>query len=221
MDQQLAFIPEAKEVDQRAIEALYIANDIAIRDAETYQTACDFLKTLKTIEAEINSTFDEPIRRAYEAHKAIVAAKKKHFEPIEQAERIVKPKISAYLAEEERKRREEERRLQEEARKKAEEEALAQAAELEAEGDTEGAEALISEPVVAPPVVLPKATPKVSGIATREVWLYKITDANKIPRQYLKIDEQKIGQIVRAMKGQTSIPGVQVYSEKQIAAGRV
>lgn len=218
---ELAIVPETKEVDQRAAEALSIAADIAIRDASTYQTACDFLKSLKTIEKDINATFDEPIHRAFEAHRAIVAAKKKHFEPIERAESIVKPKIAAYLQEQERIRRDEERRLQEEARKKAEEEALAQAAELEAEGDKEAAEALISEPVQVAPVVLPKTTPKVSGIASREVWLYRIVDAGKIPRQYLKIDEQKIGQVVRAMKGSADIPGVQVYPEKHISAGRI
>lgn len=217
---ELAVIPETKEVDQRANEALSIANELKIRDSQTYQTACDFLKSLKTIEKDINATFDEPIRRAFEAHRSIVGAKKKHFEPIEQAERIVKPKIAAYQEEQERIRREEERRLQEEARKQAEEDALAQAAELEAQGDKEGAEALISEPVAPPPVVLPKSTPKVAGIATREVWQWRMIDSNKLPRQFLKVDEQKISQIVRAMKSATSIPGIEVYAEKQIAAGR-
>lgn len=218
---ELATVPETKEVDERAREALSIATDLTIRDSRTYETACDFLKSLKTIEKDINATFDEPIRRAFEAHRSIVAAKKKHFEPIERAEQMVKPKIAAYLQEQERIRREEERRLQEEQRKRAEEEALAQAAELEAEGQKEAAEALLSEPLPVAPVVLPKTTPKVSGIAAREVWMFRVIDPTKIPRQYLKVDEQKIGQVVRAMKDTANIPGVQIYSEKHIAAGRV
>lgn len=218
---ELALVPETKEVDQRASEALSIAEALLIRSPETYQTACEFLKTLKTIEKDIDGTFDPIIRKQFEAHREAVAQKKKHLSPIERAEGIAKFKIAAYLQEQERIRRQEERRLEEEARRKAEEEALAQAAQLEAEGNKEAAEAVISEPIQVAPVVLPKSTPKVSGIATREVWRYRIIDPNKIPRQYLKIDEQLIGRIVRDSKGVINIPGVQVYPEKQIAAGRI
>jgi len=212
-------LPETTEVDTRAKEALSLATEITIRDNETYETACAFLKSLKAIEKEIADTFDEPIKRAFEAHKSILGAKGRHMEPIQQAERVVKPKIATYLQEQERIRRDEERRLQEEARKRAEEEALAEAAELEAEGETEAAEQLISEPIRVAPVIVPKMVPKVTGVAMKENWRFRVTDANKIPREYLKIDEIKIGQIVRALKDKTKIPGIEAYPEKLISAG--
>jgi hypothetical protein len=36
----------------------------------------------------------------------------------------------------------------------------------------------------------------------------------------MTIDEQKIGAVVRAMKDQAKIPGVEVFSEDVVAAGR-
>lgn len=48
---------------------------------------------------------------------------------------------------------------------------------------------------------------------------FEIKDMDAIPSEYLKIDKQKIGQVVRALKGATNIPGVEVYSE-DVVSGR-
>lgn len=72
--------------------------------------------------------------------------------------------------------------------------------------------------VVAP--VIPTAAPKVSGVSGRLVWKYRVKDINLVPREYMKLDEQKTGGVVRAMKGDTNIPGIEVYSERDYAASR-
>jgi len=41
-----------------------------------------------------------------------------------------------------------------------------------------------------------------------------------IPREYLIPDEVKIGGVVRATKGSIQIPGIEIYSEDQVLAGR-
>lgn len=61
------------------------------------------------------------------------------------------------------------------------------------------------------------STPKVAGIRARVNWKFRIVDANKIPRAYLKADEVAIGQFVReAKKAGEVIPGIEAYSEDSI-----
>ena len=71
--------------------------------------------------------------------------------------------------------------------------------------------------VVAPTVAAPAL--KVQGESTREVWKFEVTDPTLVPRPYLVVDESAIRKVVQALKGGTDIPGVRVYSEKQLASG--
>jgi hypothetical protein len=73
--------------------------------------------------------------------------------------------------------------------------------------------------VAAPVIVVAKETPRVAGISYRETWKHRVTDVNKVPREYLMVDEQKLRRVVAAMKGQIKIAGVEVYAEKTAAAG--
>jgi len=113
----------------------------------------------------------------------------------------------------ERLRREEERRLQEIARKEEEERRLAEALQAEAEGNIEEAKAILEEPAYIPIPTVKADIPKVDNRLFRKVWKFRVLDIRKVPIQYLKVDEIKVGQIVRAMKGETNIPGIQVYEE--------
>jgi len=220
METAIALNERANQIVDRSVKAMAEAKAISVTDNDTYSMACDFLKGLKAIEKEINDTFDPIIKKQFEAHKEAVAQKKRHLEPIQRAEALVKPKLGAYVEEQEQIRREEERRLEAEARRREEEQRLALAAELEQNGDGDGAVALISEPIEIAPVVIPKSVPKVDGIVMRGVWKFKVVNEAIVPRLYLKVDEAKVGQVVRAMKSQTNIPGIQPYEEKGIAAGR-
>lgn len=89
--------------------------------------------------------------------------------------------------------------------KQAEENRLA-ADEL-ASKQAEEAAANVQEVKVAPSV------PKVAGIRARVNWKFRIVDPSRLPRKYLMPDEVAIGQEVRSMKAEASIPGVEVYSE--------
>mgnify|MGYP006883576854 CR=1 FL=1 len=94
------------------------------------------------------------------------------------------------------------------------------ALEAEKNGQKDEADEIISAPAYVPPVVLPKATPKVHGISYRDNWKFRITDPNKIPREYMVPDEKAIGVIVGRLKERCNIPGIEVYCEKVVAAGR-
>ncbi len=211
-------IPETTEIVQKTDSAIEEAEGFKIESPDVYEAAGMFLKGLKAIQKEVNDTLDPVIKSTNTAHKEALSAKKKHTEPLKKAEQIVKGKMATYATEQERVRRDEERKLQVEARKREEERLLKEAEQAEAEGDTDAVEELLEEPVVAPPVVLASTTPKVAGISYTTVWKFRIKNPAGIPDKYKLIDEVKIGKIVKAMKDQTDIPGVEVYSEQSVRA---
>jgi hypothetical protein len=217
----VALIP-SEQVNRKASQSLMDAQRMQITTQDDYLYGSGFLKGLKAILNEIDQTFNPVIDSAHKAHREALEAKKKHAEPVLEAEQMVKGKLVAWRDERERIRREEERRLAELARIAEQERLAREALAAEEAGDMAEAEAIMEEAVTvqAPVVTLPPAQPKVSGISTREVWKFRITDVSKIPACYMIPDETKIGGVVRAMKGATSIPGVQAYFETVMSAGR-
>lgn len=192
---------------------------MAVATAEQYTEACEFLKSIAKTRKEVEGTFGPIKSKQYDAWKEAVAQEKKFLDPLDKATLLIKGKISGYLAEQERTRRIEEERQREIARQESDARAVAEATELERQGDTQAAEQIIHEAVTAPApvVIVPKTVAKQEGIAPRKVWKFRIVDSAKIPREYLSVDEQKIGQIVRAMKEMAKIPGVEVYSEDTVS----
>lgn len=59
--------------------------------------------------------------------------------------------------------------------------------------------------------------PAAEGISKRTIWRFEITDEAALPREYLVPDEKRIGQVVRALKQDTKIPGVRVFAETIVA----
>ena len=45
-------------------------------------------------------------------------------------------------------------------------------------------------------------------------WKWKITDSDRVPKEYLTLDEKKINAVVRSQKENTDIPGIEVYQEE-------
>ena len=217
-------MPELKKLDTEQIEheasmAVATAQEIVVKDDESYTKTAGWVKDLKGIRKLIDETFDPHVKTAHGLWKGLIAEKKKHSAPLDEAEGIVKRKLSDYTQAQEKVRRAEEQRLREEARKKAEAEQLAAAQAAEEAGDAEEAERLLDEEVIPEPVIVEPAAPKVEGVSYRTTWKFRITDEKKIPREYLAVDEKKIGQVVRALKDQAKIPGVEAYAAKSMAVG--
>jgi hypothetical protein len=143
----------------------------------------------------------------------------------EEAARKERERIEAIAREAERKARE-----KAEAERKAAEAAaaagraaeaaklMAKAAATEERAAAKAEEATQQAAMVVAPVIY-REPPKVSGISTREVWLFEVTDPAAVPREYLTVDESKIRKVVGALKGDTRIAGVRVYSDKRLASG--
>lgn len=223
-------IEAGQDVTAKALTWPDRAKALVITSHEHYSQAGEFLKDIKALRKEVDAAFDPIITKAHEAHKEACGQKKRADTPLLEAETILKRGLIAWDTERERQRVIEERRLHELARQEAEARQVAEAAALEAEANaatdlTEAseirreAETVLQAPVMVPVVVVAKDTPKVSGITYREVWKYRVVDDTKIPREYLTRDDVKIGGVVRALKGATTIPGIEVYAEKVASAG--
>lgn len=143
----------------------------------------------------------------------------------EEAARKERERLEAIARETERKARE-----KAEAERKAAEEAaaagraaeaaklMARAAATEQRAAAKAEEVTQQAQMVVAPVIQREA-PKVTGVATREVWKYEVTDVTQLPREYTMADDKKIGGVVRAMKADTSIAGVRVWCERILASG--
>lgn len=218
----------AQEVASEALTWPERARAAAVTDVDSYRMTAEMLLGIKALRAKVAETFDPHIQNAYRAHKDLVAEKQKAEAPLSEAERIIKDALRAFDAEQERIRREEQRRLEEVARKQEEDDRLARAAAMELEGQAFGDEALVDEahaliegpaqPMPIAPVA--KATPKVQGISYRDVWRFEVVDPTKVPRQFLQVNESAIRSVVNGLKGNAQIPGVRVYCEREVAAGR-
>ena len=206
---------DIQEVDQKALTIIEEANLVTIKDTETYTQAGGLWASIQGIKKEVVETFKPIIDAAHKAHKEALKQKAKIFDPLDMAGRTVKKVMEIYDREQEQIRLAEEARLREIARKEEEERLLAEALEAERNGDTEEVEAILGAPAYVPPVIVQKTIPKLQGgpvFQTR--WKFRVVDKRNVPEDFKVVDEVKVGQVVRAMKEATNIPGVEAYSER-------
>jgi hypothetical protein len=227
-------IAGAVEVRSEALTWPERAKTTVITDGVTYTAACELLKGIKALRAKIGETFDPHIKRAFDAHRALVKERSDAEAPLTEAEGILKRSLVTYDTEQERARQQEQRRLQEEARKQEEARRIDEAAALEREAAATGAEdlrveaeALMCAPVSTPAVIAPRTTPKVAGISYREVWSARVVSLWKLilyvaahPEcaNYLTPNTAALNAAVRGQKAGFKVDGVQAVCEKVAAA---
>lgn len=203
---------EIKEHATKSQDLLSEAERLSVTNSSAYQVADKRCVALKELEMLIIADFAPSKKAAHESHRKIVAQETAHLEPIQQARAILKRKMSSWEMEEEEIRRKKELELLDIERKKAEDKALAIAAEAEARGDKQAAIEILEAPLIVTPIVVESETPKRETIL-RTVWKFRIVDKAQIPRKFMVPNDVAIGQIVRALKASTDIPGIEVYQE--------
>lgn len=194
------------ELEEKTDLIVTEARELKIQNEEQYKEAGELLKKIKAFEKEVERQLEPIVKKAYHAYKATLNLKKEQLEPLKKAEKLIKNKMTEYYAEQERKRLEEERRKREELLRQEEERRLKEAEET-------GDDSVLDKPIILPKIKSDKAL-KQEGISFQEVWKFRIVDKSKVPEEYKIIDEKKIGAVVRAMKQNTNIPGIEVYPEK-------
>lgn len=219
MEQQndLTSKPEVQEIVQTSETLLAVGTAYSVASAADYQVAGDELKRVKDAQKKLDALRKSMTQPLDAAKKAILDFFRTPEEKLARAESGIKRAMLAFSEEEERKRREIQARAEAEARKERErlEKQAAKAAE---KGQVEKA-AVLEQAAAATvaPIAMPEPA-RVTGVSTREVWRFEVVDPALVPRDYLAVDEKKIGGVVRALKGDTRIPGVRVWSEKTLAA---
>jgi hypothetical protein len=235
--------PEERAENERTGQDLIAdANARTIANAEDFTAAARWLQDVCIpLKKKVQDTFRPRIQQAHALHKGLLEDEKKFLGPIERAELLVRAKLTGYENEQRRKQREAEdarqrqqqeleaaerlRVLQENERKRkeAEDRQLAQAVDAEKRGDVETAQRLIEAPVEVPvvapkPVFAPPApvlgAPKVAGVSFTDVWDFELENLDEVPREYLKLDEQKVRAVVKALKDKTAIPGIKAVSRR-------
>ena len=195
---------ELKQIQVFAEEA----KDKHISNQTELEEAAFVLKEIKGRQKRVKEIFGPIKDKTHKAWKEVCDQENGYLNPLKQAESFLKNKMSVYQTEQDRIRREEEKRLQEEARKKEE---TRRKEQVEKTGD----KSILEKPIIVAQVKV-QAPERPKGTSFIEKWNFKIVDPDKIPKEFLVIDEKSIASIVRVKKGNTNIPGVEVYMTKEV-----
>jgi len=92
----------SQEIKNQSNEGIKLAEAIVILNQTNLEYAALFVKSLAKLKKNIIETFRTPKDKAWETHKAICAAEKKHLQPVEKSKKIVGDKMAVYFTEQER-----------------------------------------------------------------------------------------------------------------------
>jgi hypothetical protein len=202
------------------------ARDLHITSAESATRAGEFLIALKALGAKIDSTFDPHIKRAHEAHLALVKEKRAVRADLDEAEALVKALLATWDTT--REQADAQAREAAEAIRRTAATALdSDAASAEAAGDYERADLLRAHRAHLFPTAIVPTTTKVEGVTFRETWSARIVDLHALivaaagHRPWVALLNPNMGALnaqARSLKAQMSIPGVEAVCTKGVAA---
>jgi len=206
IEAQNAFLALKKRFDElgREVKALEVVDD------ETCEKASELLVMIKKWGSKLDEERKKRVAIPNQFVKKVNARAKEFLNPLSKYERDLKAKIRDYKIRIELERREMEKKAEEERK------------QLQEQLDKEAKEKGI-EPVKLPEIAMPKEKLKVNTdngtVYERKHWTFKIVDFEKIPREYLMIDNKKVNAAIRA--GVRNIDGLEIYQEVEIATRRV
>jgi len=207
---------KVSQVAQQAIQMRDGSLKYFVKDDAQYQTATNGLKKIKGVRKMIKDLLDPMVKAAYDAYKKNADRRKEIEAPLDEAERHLKTQMAKYVDEKERERLAAEKKAQDEAAEKMREAEKAADEGRHTEADIAMEEAAQMED--APPPVI--SAPTVIGAHSTKRWGYEILDPDQVPREYLMVDEKKIGAIARSTKNTEKapiIPGVKFFLKTGIA----
>ena len=211
---------------QRIIGFIQTA-DIAVVDEPSLRDAASLRKAIGALDEEACAYFAPEKQRYYALHKAACAREAEVRSHLAALDIKVKAAIRTFNDAETARREAAEQAERARLQALAQDRATAEAAAHESAGDGALAASVLAEAIAAPApvVVLPNVT---QGVVTfTRVWKWRYpggTDDARtsppavvqrtlalIPREFLKVDEAKLGTYARAMKGGATVPGIEFY----------
>lgn len=204
------FAPEPEPtLEERALSVPDRAKALKVIDSDSWVRASGMLGVIKDLRKEIDDTLDPVVRKAHDAHKAAVSAKKKVEAPLVEAEAYLRGDMARYKREVDA--------ANAAARREAEAERQREVASLEQRGDLPAADA-----VRMAPVVVEAEEPPASGVDTRSIWRAEVSDKmaliravaeGRVPEAVLAVDAKVLGSLARSLKGALNYPGVRVVED--------
>ncbi|MEN6492603.1 MAG: hypothetical protein ABFC85_11500 [Rectinema sp.] len=204
------------------------ARTIVIKDDQSLVAANDYRNNIRALKAQVDEYYDPLIEKAEVTRKAAVEGKKSivekkayFWDPLDQADRSIKAKISDYNAEVERQRMEA-LRAQERAREKARQiadEASDKAHSLIKNGELGEVDKVVDQATEKVEAILGAVAPvpekiKLDGFKEQIRWYAEVMDVEKIPRKYMIPDMVMLNKLAVALKHSFDIPGVIAKSRK-------
>ncbi len=230
-------VPQQIDDDTRASvdDLVTIAGCVEVATAADYDFAASQLQLVKGRIKALKDSRINITRPLDQAKKHVMALYKGPLEALEKCETSLKGVMLAYDNEQDRIRRERERlaREAEEAeRRRIQEQAEAQAKAAEKAGDVQAAQEIKAQAEIEQQSVVAVAkkteAPAASGISRREVWKAEVTSmaelvqaaasGNEQAMALLVVDNKALQQQAKALKSAFTLPGIRVFSEKQLAA---
>jgi hypothetical protein len=219
---------ESYALIQAASNQLHLVEAVAIATPEEAQGAVDQIAQIKGLAKKIVNHRLSKTKPLDEDKEKIMDFFRPAVEWLDKAEALLKNAVNVFNAEQRKRQAEaeaERRRLEtEERERQAEAQRQAEALLVQAEDAApEQAEVLEAQAEALQEVAKPLALPvtfipeKTKGASTRQNWKFRIVDPAYIPREYLMIDEKKLGAYAKAMKASASVPGVEFYPEDVLA----
>lgn len=193
---------------------------LVITDEHSLATGKELAIKAKKITTAIEEHRKEITKPFFEAKQNIDKVAKELNEGLNSATKALRDQILAYEVEQERKRKEELRRLEEERKRKeeevrkAQEESIADVHSMSKNGDIELE-------------FLPPEVPEIADLKQQEIelsqqksksirlyWTFELTDINKVPIDYLMLNEKKVKDAIGS--GVREIPGISIFQEERL-----
>ena len=204
---QTEIVPiEARQQKEESLAVKVQYESFEIVSADAYAAAGDDLRAIKAKYKEVDTLRKTLTKPLDESKSKIMAFFKVPLDNLKAAEGAVNTAMVGWHSEQERLRKIEEDRIREDQRKEATR--LAKLAEnAQKRGDVKKMNEFDarSEAVSFSQPTLPTRTAKVEGLAMVKTWKYRITDASKIPREYMKVNDAMLGASARLYKGAISV----------------
>lgn len=200
-------IKEAEALAVKYESVKIVNNDDYAQAGEILKNIAVKIKTLETMRMDKTRPLDK-------LKKDWIGFFSKPLDKLKMADTMIRRAMRNFYDTQEAAKRKEEARLKALAEKEAKK-LEARAEKAGAKGKDDKAEHLreqAQQAAAMTPIVESKVD-KVEGISMKTIWKFEILDESKLDRKWLMPDEKKIGQAVRALKGDFKENGITVYSE--------
>jgi len=169
-------------------ETLTLSQDVKVEDKEGYENAALMLSEIRIQKEMVEAHRESFVRPLADYIKNLNLLFKPSLDFLKSAEEVLKRGLLGFRA----------------FCKEQEKESLVVAQKAAQDGDSD----LFNDQMA---LVSSFQIPKIKNISFRDKWEFEVEDINKIPLEFLKVDEVKLKRLISEKKSNVEIPGVRVF----------